>query len=245
MNIITSKSNQVLKKAKKLQSKKYRTESYLIEGWHLYEEAVKAKAPIQAIFLVDDQEGLSHDGAALYQLPQALLADLADSKSPQGIVAQIKIEEQAFPDLSKGKYLFLEDVQDPGNLGTMVRTAHAAGYDAVFLSDKSADLYNMKTLRSMQGSHFHLPIYRLETEKLVTLAKEAGLMILASNLDKTSKDYRELAGQESFLLVMGNEGRGISQEMTDWADHLVHIPMPGSAESLNVAVAAGILMFGL
>ena len=147
--------------------------------------------------------------------------------------------------MSQGKYLFLEDVQDPGNVGTMIRTADAAGFSGVIVSSKSADIYSLKTLRSMQGSHFHLPIYRMSVEGFVERAKKSGLLILATTLSQNSKDYRELARLEDFALVMGNEGQGISPFMTDQADQLVHISMKGQAESLNVAIAAGILMFYL
>ena len=149
------------------------------------------------------------------------------------------------PDLNSGKYLFLEDVQDPGNVGTMIRTADAAGFSGVIVSSKSADIYSLKTLRSMQGSHFHLPIYRVSREDMLTLARQNDLQILASTLSEDSLDYQKVEKNENFLLVMGNEGQGISQEMTDAADVLVHISMKGQAESLNVAVAAGILMFAL
>ncbi|WP_330849336.1 TrmH family RNA methyltransferase, partial [Streptococcus suis] len=86
-----------------------------------------------------------------------IMQELADSKTPQGVVAQLALPSQRLPETLDGKFLVLEDVQDPGNVGTMIRTADAAGFDGVFLSDKSADIYNMKVLRSMQGSHFHLP----------------------------------------------------------------------------------------
>lgn len=149
------------------------------------------------------------------------------------------------PDLTSGKYLCLEDVQDPGNVGTMIRTADAAGFSGVVVSSKSADIYSLKTLRSMQGSHFHVPIYRVPVGIFVEEAKKGNLPILATTLSQESKDYRELARLENFALVMGNEGQGISPFMVEQADQLVHISMKGQAESLNVAVAAGILMFYL
>ena len=190
-------------------------------------------------------------GGKLADFPQTvfvteeILLDLADSQTPQGIVAIVQKEEELLPDFTSGKYLFLEDVQDPGNVGTMIRTADAAGFSGVIVSSKSADIYSLKTLRSMQGSHFHLPIYRMSVEGFVEQAKKSGLPILATTLSQNSKDYRELAWLEDFALVMGNEGQGISPFMTDQADQLVHISMKGQAESLNVAIAAGILMFYL
>ena len=174
-----------------------------------------------------------------------MLKELCETQTPQGIVAEVAKQSQALPESLSGKYLLLEDVQDPGNVGTMIRTADAAGYDGVFLSDKSADIYNQKTLRSMQGSHFHLPIYRGPILDMVEACKKQGVPVLATTLSDISVDYKAVKTDGNFALVMGNEGQGISQEMAESADQLVHISMPGQAESLNVAVAAGILMFSL
>lgn len=245
MTIITSKANSVVKNAKKLHQKKYRKTSYLIEGWHLFEEAVKADAKIEKIFALAEYGDKLVDYPQIVFVTEEILLDLADSQTPQGIVAIVQKEEEQLPDLSQGKYLFLEDVQDPGNVGTMIRTADAAGFSGVIVSSKSADIYSLKTLRSMQGSHFHLPIYRMSVEGFVEQAKKSDLPILATTLSQNSKDYCELTCLEDFALVMGNEGQGISPFIAEQADQLVHISMKGQAESLNVAIAAGILMFYL
>lgn len=243
MTIITSKANSVVKNAKKLHQKKYRKSAYLIEGWHLFEEAVQAGVTIEKIFALESYRDQLVAFPQTIWVSEEILLDLADTQTPQGIVAVIQKEEVGLPDLHQGKYLFLEDVQDPGNVGTMIRTADAAGFTGVIVSDKSADIYSLKTLRSMQGSHFHLPIYRLPLATFVEEAKKSNLPILATTLSRESKDYRELSSLENFVLVMGNEGQGISSVMAESADQLVHIGMKGRAESLNVAVAAGILMF--
>ena len=243
MTIITSKANSVVKNAKKLHQKKYRKSAYLIEGWHLFEEAVQAGVTIEKIFALESYRDQLAAFPQTVWVSEEILRDLADTQTPQGIVAVIQKEEVGLPDLHQGKYLFLEDVQDPGNVGTMIRTADAAGFTGVIVSDKSADIYSLKTLRSMQGSHFHLPIYRMPLASFVEEAKKSNLPILATTLSRESKDYRELSPLEDFVLVMGNEGQGISSVMAESADQLVHISMKGRAESLNVAVAAGILMF--
>ncbi len=243
MEILRSKTNKLVKQAKKLHQKKYRKDSYLIEGWHLFEETLKAGATIEQIFVLEE---LAERVAGLENVKlvsREVLIDLADSQTPQGVVVQIALSQPALPPSLSGKYLFLEDVQDPGNVGTMIRTADAAGYDGVLVSDKSADIYSLKTLRSMQGSHFHLPIYRVATEEAVRFFKEAHLQILATTLSQNSISYREVSVKDNFVLVMGNEGQGISDFMSQQADLLVHIDMPGQAESLNVAVATGILLF--
>ena len=243
MTIITSKANSVVKNAKKLHQKKYRKSAYLIEGWHLFEETVQAGVRIEKIFALESYRNQLAAFPQTVWVSEDILRDLADTQTPQGIVAVIQKEEVGLPDFSQGKFLFLEDVQDPGNVGTMIRTADAAGFTGVIVSDKSADIYSLKTLRSMQGSHFHLPIYRMPLATFVEEAKKSNLPILATTLSRDSKDYRELSSLENFVLVMGNEGQGISSVMAESADQLVHIGMKGRAESLNVAVAAGILMF--
>lgn len=245
MTIITSKANSVVKNAKKLHQKKYRKSAYLIEGWHLFEEAVQAGVTIEKIFALESYRDQLAAFPQTVWVSEDILFDLADSQTPQGIVAVVQKEEVGQSDLSQGKFLFLEDVQDPGNVGTIIRTADAAGFTGVIVSDKSADIYSLKTLRSMQGSHFHLPIYRMSSQRLLEKAKKAGIPVLATTLSKDSVDYRELPPIENFVLVMGNEGQGISSLMAESADQLVHISMKGQAESLNVAVAAGILIFHL
>lgn len=243
MEIIRSKSNNLVKQIKKLQQKKYRTSSYLIEGWHLLEEAVKAGATIQHILVVEEHvDRVAHMEQVIVVSPE-IMQDLTDSKSPQGVLAQLALPSQDLPERLDGRFLVLEDVQDPGNVGTIIRTADAAGFDGVFLTDKSADIYNMKVLRSMQGSHFHLPIYRMPIEDVFSTLKNNQVEILATTLSSRSVDYRQVLPRASFALVMGNEGQGISDFVAEEADQLVHITMPGQAESLNVAIAAGILVF--
>ena len=245
MTIITSKANSVVKNAKKLHQKKYRKSAYLIEGWHLFEEAVQAGVTIEKIFALESYRDQLATFPQTIWVSEEILLDLADTQTPQGIVAVIQKEEVGLPELHQGKFLFLEDVQDPGNVGTIIRTADAAGFTGVIVSDKSADIYSLKTLRSMQGSHFHLPIYQMSSQALLKETKEAAIPVLATTLSKVSVDYRELPPIENFVLVMGNEGQGISSLMAESADQLVHISMKGQAESLNVAVAAGILIFHL
>lgn len=245
MTIITSKANSVVKNAKKLHQKKYRKSAYLIEGWHLFEEAVQAGVTIEKIFALESYRDQLAAFPQTVWVSEDILLDLADSQTPQGIVAVVQKEEVGQADFRQGKFLFLEDVQDPGNVGTIIRTADAAGFTGVIVSDKSADIYSLKTLRSMQGSHFHLPIYRMSSQRLLEEAKKAAIPVLATTLSKDSIDYRELPPIENFVLVMGNEGQGISPLMAESADQLVHISMKGQAESLNVAVAAGILIFHL
>lgn len=245
MLTITSKSNNLIKKTKKLLQKKYRQSSYLIEGWHLFEEAEKAGATFVNVFVLEAfVERISHLPKVTVVTPE-VLRELTDSKAPQGIIAEVSMPQLPLEALKAGRYLVLEDVQDPGNVGTMIRTADAAGLDGVIISEKSADIYNQKTLRSMQGSHFHLPVWRMDMAVACEQFHTLNLPVLASTLSSDSIDYKDFAAPQQFALVMGNEGNGISENMAQQATHLVHISMPGQAESLNVAVAAGILLFHL
>lgn len=243
--VITSKSNNLIKKAKKLLKKKYRDHSYLIEGWHLFEEAEKAEAEFLNIFVLEDYaDRVSHFSMVTYVTPE-ILKELTDSKTPQGIIAELAMPSLPLENLKVGRYLVLEDVQDPGNVGTMIRTADAAGLDGVLISEKSADIYNQKTLRSMQGSHFHLPIWRTNVYEACQKLQNLDVPLIATTLSKESVSYKTVEHNGNFALVMGNEGNGISDSMTKQADILAHIIMPGQAESLNVAVATGIVLFQL
>lgn len=243
--VITSKSNNLIKKAKKLLKKKYRDHSYLIEGWHLFEEAEKAGAEFLNIFVLEDYaDRVSHFSMVTYVTPE-ILKELTDSKTPQGIIAELAMPSLPLENLKVGRYLVLEDVQDPGNVGTMIRTADAAGLDGVLISEKSADIYNQKTLRSMQGSHFHLPIWRTNVYEACQKLQNLDVPLIATTLSKESVSYKTVEHNGNFALVMGNECNGISDSMTKQADILAHIIMPGQAESLNVAVATGIVLFQL
>ncbi|MGT2887778.1 RNA methyltransferase [Streptococcus didelphis] len=248
---ISSRTNPLIKQTKKLLTKKHRKHSYLIEGWHLVEEAKKSKQVFLHIFVLEEMVdqlvslGITEDQAKLIVVAKEVLKELTDSPNPQGIIAEIAMPQLVLPETKEGKYLLLEDVQDPGNLGTIIRTAHAAKLDGVIISEKSADIYNQKTLRSMQGSHFHIPVWRTDVYAFCQRMKQKDMPILATTLAQHSITYKELPLTPNFVLVMGNEGNGISRQMAELATVLVHIDMPGKAESLNVAVAAGILIFSL
>ena len=154
MEVIQSKQNASIKTARKLLQRKHRKTSYLIEGWHLFEEAKASGAHILQIFVLEEMADRVANMSKVKLVSPEVLKELCETQTPQGIVAEVAKQTQALPDSLSGKYLLLEDVQDPGNVGTMIRTADAADYDGVFLSDKSADIYNQKTLRSMQGRSF-------------------------------------------------------------------------------------------
>ena len=146
MEVIQSKQNASIKTARKLLQRKHRKTSYLIEGWHLFEEAKASGAHILQIFVLEEMADRVANMSKVKLVSPEVLKELCETQTPQGIVAEVAKQTQALPDSLSGKYLLLEDVQDPGNVGTMIRTADAADYDGVFLSDTNPTLseyYNL------------------------------------------------------------------------------------------------------
>lgn len=255
MKEITSSKNEWIKIIKKLHRKKHREEmgQYLIEGFHLVEEAVSYSAVFEAILVtkrgvVEWQSWLDQqDAEKIMLVSDEVMKSLSDLPTPQGIMAVVgmpAVEDESTLDLT-GSWLALDQVQDPGNVGTMIRTADAAGFSGVIMGDGAADIYSTKVLRAMQGSHFHLPIIRGELSPLIQAFKDQGSVVYGTELNDEAVQYNEVASQENFLLIMGNEGNGVSQEILDQTTKNLYIPIKGKAESLNVAIAAGILMFAL
>ena len=175
-------------------------------------------------------------------LPAHVLAAVCDTKTPQGIAAVVRVHHTA----RLGKRLVaLDGVQDPGNVGTILRTADAAGFDGVLLSEQCADVFSPKVLRATMGSVFRMPMLHTAAlqQELTRLAGE-GYSILSSQLDGTPF-YERQGVAEWFVLVIGNEGNGVSPAVQATATHRLRLPMRGGAESLNAAVAAGIMMYEL
>ncbi|MGC6767801.1 TrmH family RNA methyltransferase [Enterococcus sp. LJL128] len=253
MKEIMSNKNEFIKKLKKLQRKKHREENgqYLVEGFHLIEEAAKSLVDIQ--WVIVDQRGLKEwkqwleeqDQTKMIFVSDEVMKSLSDLPAPQGIIGVLAIPKEIETLEQSGNWLALDNVQDPGNVGTMVRTADAAGYAGVIIGEGSADIYSTKVLRAMQGSHFHLPIVRGEISHYLQQFKAAGLPVYGTELNEQAIDYSILEPSESSLLIMGNEGQGVAKELLMETTQNVYIPIKGQAESLNVAVAAGILMYQL
>ncbi len=246
METITSLHNPKVTVWRSLRDRKGRMEtgSFLVEGRRSVEEAIRSGASILSLILQDDYtEPLPQLSAPVYRVPAHLMAHICDTKTPQGIAAQT-----AFPDFPfrGGKILALDGVQDPGNVGTILRTADAAGMDGLILSDSCADIYAPKVLRATMGSIFHLPCQRVASlpDRLSQLAA-SGIPVLASVLNGNPFFAVLNTLPDSFCLVIGNEGNGISQQVQDVCTHRLTLPMRGDAESLNAAVAAGIMMYAL
>ena len=250
MEKILSKKNERVKKWKKLHTKKERdtSASYLVEGFHLVSEALQYGAAVKEILISQEvKEELYPDfpQESMVLISKEIASYLSDTESPQGIFAVMKKEDHPVPEEFTKPYLFLDNVQDPGNVGTMIRTADAAGYGGVVLGKGTADLYNSKVLRSTQGGHFHFPVYQGELIDWFDKFKATDRPIYGTELNVNAVSYRDIAAPSVYGLVMGNEGKGMNQELLKQTTKNLYIPIEGQAESLNVAVAAGILMFSL
>lgn len=252
MIFIESKDNNLFKECKKLKERKWRNKysKYIIEGFRLIEEGFKAFLPIDIVFISDrcDEEKLSEylgehlNKAKVYKIKDSLLRELSSTEEPQGVVAVAKMKEW---ELNKENnfYILCDKLQDPGNLGTIIRTSHAAGVGGIILTKGTVDIYNDKVLRSTMGSVFHIPvIYDDEEYSKLNELKEAGYKLVSTSLEDSLDFYdADLSGK--IIISVGNEGNGVSNEIFQLSDVRVKIPMPGGAESLNVAIATSVVIY--
>ncbi|ARD47131.1 RNA methyltransferase [Sporosarcina sp. P37] len=245
---IESTQNSLVKHWKKLvtaRKERDQTKEFLVEGFHLVEEAIKQSDLVIQLLVREDIDIPPHWDAPIIELTAAVAKEISETEQTQGVFAYCRQPQYDEADQSQWKRLLLIDaVQDPGNIGTMIRTADAAGLDAVILGKGCADPFNPKTVRSAQGSHFHIPVVREELAVWVERAKSNDTPIIGTGLQE-AVSLKELPAQSSFALLVGNEGSGVDPQLLSQADHVVKIPLYGQAESLNVAVAAGILLYTL
>ncbi|WP_261827868.1 TrmH family RNA methyltransferase [Inconstantimicrobium mannanitabidum] len=246
---IESKENKLFKDTKKLKEKKWRIKNkkYLIEGVRIVEEAIKAKVKIDAIFLEEDLEDarinafLEGQSFNSYVLSKELFKSLCSTEAPQGIIAIVDLSN-SIEKKSGNFYILADKVQDPGNMGTIIRTAHAANAKGVIITKGTVDIYNEKTIRSTMGSIFYLPVIEDQDLEFTKKLIDNGYKLLVSALDAEKNFFEEdLSG--SYIIAVGNEGNGVSDEIKDLATVKVKIPMPGEAESLNVSVACAIMIY--
>lgn len=252
-NIITSLSNSQVKHLMMLQTKsKIRNEraEFIIEGIKLYNEAredgVIVKTYISESFYSEIKESIEFD----YEIiKDSIFKEISDTISPQGIMAIVKMPKNEISDIlgidkkNKLKILLLENIRDPGNLGTIIRTAEGAGLSGIIINNASVDLYNPKVIRSTMGSIFRVPIYITnDLVNTINYLKQKEVYILAAHLD--GKPYCEdIVRANRSAVLIGNESKGLSDNIISLADSLIKIPMAGKVESLNAAVAASILMY--
>lgn len=242
--MITSVQNTQVKNWSKLKLKKYRVKTglFLVEGEHLIMEAHKSNWEIEEIIFRDGTSIPSFaDEYPSTTVAENVFQHITDTKTPQGIAAVVKIKDQNWP-TNVNSALLIDSVQDPGNLGTMIRTADAVGFDAVVIGNNSVDIYNEKVIRSTQGSLFHLPIFQQNLTATIPSLQAENFSVWATSLEN-ARSYKEVKVTDKMALLVGNEGNGVDHTLIDLADYNVIIPILGKAESLNVSVAAGILMY--
>lgn len=249
--MITSTSNEQVKRLGALLKKgKERREqrAFVIEGRKLYEEAGKRRLILKAYFSESFFAEAFREQEP--EQPYEILSDrvfsaVAETVTPQGVLAIVRMPEYSLEQLLErpGALLVLEDIQDPGNLGTMLRTAEAAGMAGVLMSRDTVDLYNPKVIRATMGAIFRVPTYSAEDfPALLKTLRENGVRLLAAHL-KGTKRYDQAEYSKRLGILIGNEGNGLSEEAAEAADEKVKIPMAGEVESLNAAVAAALLMY--
>jgi len=217
----------------------------LAEGPKLVSEAVRWGAEIETIVYARGQEGLlpPPDGARAVVVPEELFRACSDVETPQGVLALCRRKDSALPaKLERGRYLVLDGVQDPGNVGTIWRTADALGADGIMLVGPCADPWSPKTMRATMGACFRLPIWETGWDELCPRLTAAGLRLYAAALRDDTADVREL-NLSAAAVVIGSEGRGVSQACLARCDRTVKIPMRARCESLNAASAATVILW--
>ena len=254
MQTITSKDNELIKHIRKLKDKKYRDESneYVVEGVKLVEEAVKENAKIKQIIVCEDT-------TRTYEIPTHIMLEIAKYEciyvsdkifniitqvtNPQGIMAIIEKNAQDTQiDYTQDIIVALDDVQDPGNLGTILRTVDSIGLNQIIVSKGTADAFNSKVVRSTMGAIFRIKI--IEVEELAQAIKEMRkhhFKLMVTSLQTKNSIYDIDFNKK--IIVIGNEANGVSKEIQDMADEKAKIPMLGRTESLNASVAAGVVMY--
>lgn len=254
---IKSRKNPLIKEIKSLYRKKERKNKglFIVEGIKIIEEIIDRKYSFRAI-IYTDLILENHDGRQLLfkmgniknlvHVPDDIFREISDTENPQGIlgVANIPINNIEKLDLNTAKFLlYLDRVQDPGNMGTIIRTADAFKIDGIIISEGSVDPYNPKVVRATMGSIFRVPLYFTDDGlSEIKRIKSKGIKIYASSLI-ASIDIGKINLKNSSMVIIGNESSGVSDEIYDLSDNLIKIPMPGESESLNAGVAASIIMY--
>lgn len=251
--MITSTSNvqikeitALLKKSKERKDKKV----FVIEGRKMFEEICQDTSRVVKAYFSESYIKEQYSGKDLPAVPHEIVADsvfdaMAETVTPQGVLAIVKMPEYSLEKMiaEAGTLVLLENLRDPGNLGTIIRTAEAAGVSGVVLSKESVDIYNPKVIRSTMGAVYRVPfIYAEQFTDLLQSLRNQNVRLLAAHLKgKKTFDKADYSGKVGILI--GNEANGLSEEASGLANEKVLIPMAGSVESLNAAVAAALLMY--
>ena len=238
--LITSINNQTIKELDKLKQKKYRDleQKFLIEGEHLVEEAEKSGV-LEKIILLENSE--YHSNLEKIYVSKSVMKKLSSLDTPPNILGVCKMLSRK--ELGK-KVLLLDDIQDPGNLGTIIRSSVAFNVDSIVMSLNTVDLYNPKVIRSTQGMIFKINLIKDDLGQVIKKLKSKNIPIYTTNVNG-GENIKNINSTDSYGLIMGNEGNGVKDEISTLADRKIYIPMNSKVESLNVSVAASILLYEL
>lgn len=255
MELLASPSNPFIKHVRALRQKKARSEfgAFLVEGITHVGEVIEAGWDVEAIVYAPDQltSGFAKDllvnaarlNIRLQPVTVPVIESLADKDNPQGILAVVKQKGYSFADLgSVTRAVALVSPQDPGNLGTILRTMDAVGVDALFLLDGGVELFHPTVIRASMGTLFWKPVVGSSFDDFIRWAHEGGVQLIGASA-KADVDYQTLVPQNPWVLVLGNEQKGLSPEQTAACDVTISLPMRGRVSSLNLSVAAGILLY--
>ena len=229
--MIESVNNSKIKEYSKLQSKKYRDETglFIVEGTHLVEEALKKTQAVE-IYSLDE---------SYTQVSESVMKKLSSLNTPPQVLAICKkLEEKEI----NGNILILDNLQDPGNLGTIIRSAVAFNIDTIIVSKDSVDFYNVKTLRASEGMVFNINIVVKDLSEVIPELTSNGYKVYTTNVESgTNLDLIDIP--EKYAIVMGNEGNGVREEIAELCNEAIYIPMNDTCESLNVAIATSIILY--
>ena len=251
--IITSKDNELIKNIKKLKDKKYRDErnEFIVEGIKMVGEAIKEEANIKNIIICDDcynnceiPSEIKYEIAKrkIIYVSQKVFDSITDVTNPQGILAVVEKNKVNDIDYKQDFFLILDDIQDPGNIGTILRTADSINLNQIIVSSKTADAFNPKVVRSTMGAIFRINVIVCEDlSGVISQLKKHKVKIAATDL-KTDKSIYDIDYKKTAVII-GNEANGVSEKLLERADVKIKIPMTGKTESLNAAVATGIILY--
>ncbi len=238
--LYTSLENKKIKELKKLHKKKYRDQIglFLIEGEHLLEEALKKNLVCEIFYL----EGFQKEQIVpVHTVTSTVMKELSELETIPNVIALCKKKDEV---VSGNRILAIDGVQDPGNLGTMIRSAVAFHVDGILLGEDCVDLYNSKTIRATQGMIFHIPIEKGNLQIKMKEYRSNGYHLYATNVEH-GKSLKCIEKYEKVCIIMGNEGNGVKEELQALCDELLYIDMNPVCESLNVAVATSIILYEL
>ena len=244
MEIIESVNNKIIKYTNSLKDKKVRKKEglFIAEGLRLVLDGMKIAKP-EYLIVTEAFKGEKFD-VKTYVVSENVFKKLSDTVTPQGMLGVFKIENKAVSDMKRSNVIVLNNVSDPGNMGTILRTAYAAGFNNIIIDSKCVDLYNPKTVRSTMSALFNLNIYFSNSlSDDLSLLKEKGFEIIGSALTDDARDIYKSKINSPVAVVMGNEANGIEKDILDICDKKIIIPMKNIMESLNVSVAASVIMY--